>query len=95
MYSDDIQFLGGRTELTRHGLSIPDDMSVVGYDGIKLATMLRPQLTTYKQDAKEIGRRSMAKLIDEIENSKTSEVESIKIEGSLLVGETVKDLNQK
>lgn len=95
MYSDDIQFLGGRTELTRHGLSIPDDMSVVGYDGIKLATMLRPQLTTYKQDAKEIGRRSMAKLIDEIENSKTCEVESIKIEGSLLEGETVRDLNQK
>ncbi|MCR4782233.1 MAG: LacI family transcriptional regulator [Lachnospiraceae bacterium] len=95
MYSDDISFLGGRTEIVRHGLSIPDDISVVGYDGIKLASMLRPELTTYNQDAKKIGRLSMAKLIDQIENKKTCEIESILVKGELYRGNTVRDLNKK
>ena len=93
MYSDDISFLGGRTEIQRHGLSIPEDISVVGYDGINLASMLRPQLTTYKQNAKEIGRLSMEKLIDQIENEKTCERESIKVTGSMFYGQTVQNLN--
>src|SRR5690554_845243 len=47
IYPDDYSFMGGMTEIEKHGLKIPDDISVVGYDGIYLSKILRPILTTY------------------------------------------------
>ena len=44
-------------QLERMGLSIPDDVSVTGYDGITLSEVLRPKLTTYYQDAEAIGKK--------------------------------------
>ena len=36
IFPDDFSFLGGMNEIEKKGLSIPDDISVVGYDGILL-----------------------------------------------------------
>lgn len=89
MYPDDYSYLGGMMELERLHLSIPDDVSVVGFDGIRLSQVLRPRLTTYYQDAPRIGRASVKKLVHMIENKKTSMAEEIEIPGRLLVGDSV------
>ena len=39
IYPDDYSLLGGITEIEKHGLKIPDDISIVGYDGIKLSRL--------------------------------------------------------
>ncbi|WGT64407.1 LacI family DNA-binding transcriptional regulator [Variovorax paradoxus] len=45
------------------GLSVPDDLSVVGFDGIALGEDLTPALTTVAQPNSDIGRRSVELLI--------------------------------
>ena len=93
MYPDDYSLLGGITEIEKKGLSIPDDISIVGYDGIKLSRLLRPELTTFVQNSTEIGIQATKKLIEIIEHPKSSYSESIPIQGKLQIGKTVKDIN--
>ena len=45
--------------LERRGLSVPRDISVVGYDDVALAAHRRIQLTTVHSDAVEMGRRAV------------------------------------
>lgn len=92
LYPDDFSFLGGMSELERQGLCVPDDVSVVGYDGILLSQALRPRLTTFRQDAESIGREAAAKLISAIEAPKMFVPTQIMIPGSLLAGDTVKQI---
>ncbi|MDT8859364.1 catabolite control protein A [Alkalihalobacillus sp. MEB130] len=42
-----------------HGFSIPDDFEVIGFDNTRLATMVRPTLTTVVQPMYDIGAVSM------------------------------------
>ena len=43
-----------------HGLSVPRDVSIVGFDDIPEAAHFTPPLTTMRQDFTELGRRMMA-----------------------------------
>ncbi len=89
LYPDDFSFIGGMNEMERHGLKIPADISVAGYDGILLSQVLRPRLTTTLQDALGIGQAAAQKLVQAIEAPKTAFPEQIMIPGKLLKGETV------
>lgn len=88
-YPDDFACMGGMQELRRHGLSIPRDMSVVGFDGIRLSQILQPRLTTYRQDMDAIGESAMRILRDAIEKPTISMPKQSYIPGELIVGETV------
>ena len=92
IYPDDYSYMGGLTEIEKHGLSIPKDISVVGYDGIYLSRILRPVLTTYVQDSAEIGRMSALKVIEMIEHPKTFIAQQIIIAGHLQEGQTIKKM---
>lgn len=96
LFPDDFSFIGGLNALLESGLTIPNGksanavMSVMGYDGIKMARLI--QLATYSQNAAQIGRTAAAKLIHRIEEPKEFHPEQILIAGSLLEGLTVQDL---
>lgn len=92
IYPDDYSFMGGMTEIEKHGLKIPKDISVVGYDGIYLSRILRPSLTTYVQNSEEIGMQAAFKLVDQIENALDFKPEVITINGKLQKGYTVKEI---
>ena len=92
MYPDDFSYIGGMNALEKLGLSIPGDVSVAGYDGVYLSQVLRPRLTTYKQNASEIGRASARKLIEAIEQPKSCVAEQIYISGEIIEGKSVADL---
>lgn len=50
------------------GLSIPKDLSVVGFDDLELSAFLNPPLTTVKQPAFDIGYTAAQYLLQEIEH---------------------------
>lgn len=93
IFPDDFSCIGGMNAIKEFGLSIPDDISVIGYDGVLLSQVLDPKLTTFKQDTKSLGKKAAEKLISLIENPKANIIERVVIEGSLLYGESVKKIN--
>ena len=94
LYPDDFSFIGGMNELEKQGVSIPGDMSVAGYDGILLSQVLRPRLTTYRQDAEAMGREAAHELVEIIERPKEWIPRQIMIPGRLLTGDTVRDIRE-
>ena len=91
-FPDDFSALGGLNAIREAGLRIPEDISVIGYDGIPLADILSPRLTTYHQDTKAMGTAAAKGLIDLIEHPKTTLLDRIVIPGSLRVRESVEKL---
>lgn len=92
MLPDDFSSIGAYNAFEKMGLSIPNDVSIVGYDGVVLSQVLNPKLTTYKQDTVEIGKEAAKKLISLI-NKKITSTGSDFIKGSLLEGSSVKNIN--
>jgi DNA-binding LacI/PurR family transcriptional regulator len=61
--ASDIIALGAIKGLTRAGLKVPQDVSVVGYDNIQLAAYAHPMLTTISQELARAGRLMVSKLL--------------------------------
>lgn len=59
----DSQAMGVYSALRSHGLSIPDDMSVVGFDDVSIASAITPALTTVRQPLVEMGRVATTMLL--------------------------------
>lgn len=56
--SNDLTAIGAMHGLHEVGLAVPDDVSVIGFDDIHLASYVRPALTTVHQDIRELGIRA-------------------------------------
>lgn len=93
LYPDDFSYMGGMNELERAGLRIPDDISVAGYDGIKLSQLLRPRLTTMHQDTQSLGSTAAKRIIQTIQEPKTDFPDQIVIPGQLFKGDTIQPLD--
>ena len=92
LYPDDFSCLGGLSALSEMGLRVPQDVSVVGYDGIRISRHLSPKLTTLRQDTKSIGSKAGEKLISLIEHPKSAVMEQIVIKGEIYEGGTVRTI---
>lgn len=90
---DDYSAIGGYNAIKDCGLRIPEDISVVGYDGIAYSEFLSPQLTSYKQDTAKIGSLAAKKLISHIESPATTLTEVITVDGSIQTGASVAQIN--
>lgn len=89
---DDFSALGALTAFEKLGLSVPDDISIVGYDGIVLSQVLNPKLTTYRQDTERLGAEAAKRLISLITKETTEDDGFVSVEGCLLEGSSVKEL---
>lgn len=58
--------------LQDNGLKVPEDVAVVGFDNTRLATMVRPTLTTVMQPMYDIGAVSMRLLTKLLQGRKSS-----------------------
>ncbi len=76
--------IGAMKAIQQAGLSIPEDIAIVGFTNDIRAELLTPSLTTVHQPAHEIGKLAAAKLIRTIENP-NEPVESLEIDTSIVV----------
>jgi LacI family transcriptional regulator len=77
-------------------LSVGTDVSVLGYADIPEAGLLRPSLSTVRQDFQEIGRNAARLLLDRIEGRVTAErAQSIRITPTLVVRQSTSAANHQ
>ncbi len=60
--SNDLTAIGAMGAIYEHGLRIPEDISVIGYDGIQLSAFTHPSLTTLSVDREEIANTAFNSL---------------------------------
>jgi LacI family transcriptional regulator len=62
--SNDVMAMGAMDAIRNRGLRVPDDISVIGFDDIPQASMIRPALTTINQPLEKMGRVATQMLLD-------------------------------
>ncbi len=64
----DVMAIGAMRLISDRGLRVPEDISVIGFDGIDMGRYTMPRLTTMRQHREMIASRSVEILLDCIEN---------------------------
>lgn len=75
--------------LIDRGVQIPEDLSITGFDDILLSRMVRPRLTTVRQDVTKKGRLSVEYLLDLVQEKKLPQQE-VKLPVELVIRDSVK-----
>jgi len=65
----DLMAYGVLTFAEEHGIDVPGDLALVGFDAISSSALVRPALTTVKQPFQEMGQRGTEVLLSIIEQS--------------------------
>jgi DNA-binding LacI/PurR family transcriptional regulator len=63
----DMMAIGVLRALHEHGLRVPDDVSVTGFDDVDLSAYTLPSLTTVRQDTEAMGAGAVAAVLDLID----------------------------
>lgn len=83
----DYTAMGLLEEARKRGIKIPQDLSVVGYDGLEMSAVVNPPLTTIKQSITELGREAF-KIAIEAANGKLKEPKNIILQPELVIRES-------
>ena len=68
------------------GISVPEDISIVGFDNLSFSAHLNPALTTVSQPTGELGKHAAVKIIELVENpQRCTEIDSVLLSGELIV----------
>ena len=80
-------------ELQDRGRKVPEDISITGFDDSDEAQIVRPALTTVRQNIAEKGKMAVEKLCDMIEDPEKREYKNITFTTELVVRNSVKKKN--
>ena len=84
----DVMAIGAVRALRDRGRRVPEDISVVGYDGIPMASYSVPRLTTVRQDTQRLAERGVDVLLRGIERRGQAPVHEV-VPFQLIPGESV------
>ena len=65
---NDMTAIGAYKAMEKHGLSVPGDISIIGFDNIWVSGILSPALTTIETHTKQVGQKAFESLYSWIEN---------------------------
>ena len=76
-----------------HGLSIPEDISVMGYDNTFISSLVTPKLTSIDYGYDKFGERIVSSAVAAVEGEKDQQVQYIKTK--LVVRDTTGPVNSE
>ncbi len=71
-------------------IKIPEQLSVIGYDGNAFHQLFHPKLTTLVQPIDKMAKAAVKELIEMIESPQNYQVKDLKFKPTLYIGETTK-----
>ncbi len=93
---NDVMALGAISAINLKGLSVPQDISVIGYDNIHNSRFYAPPLTTMHQSKSRLSDRVLELLLERIaEKDKKNEPQILEFTPELVVRDSVRNLNKK
>ena len=90
--SNDLTAIGALRAITRTGLRIPDDISLVGFDDIELCQCTQPPLTTVRLSRAELGQKAFDALYRHLEGE-CAGGEEIKVSTKLVLRQSTATAN--
>jgi LacI family transcriptional regulator len=92
---NDVSAIGAIRALQEAGLTVPDDVSVLGFDDIYAAAYHNPALTTVKQPLFEMGRLAAKTLLDRLTNGSDTETpHELTVEPQLIIRSSTGPVNR-
>ncbi|MBE5962897.1 MAG: LacI family transcriptional regulator [Lachnospiraceae bacterium] len=85
--------IGAMRAIHESGKRIPEDYSVIGFDGLDISSYYIPSLTTLKQPAEEMAQYSIRLLFDVIKSRKVHQFRIFS--GTLMIGESTSSFHEK
>jgi LacI family transcriptional regulator len=70
---NDLVAIGAIQACLERGLALPTDLSIIGFDDIPMASLIRPPLTTLRLPKREVGAAAMQMLIEMMDNKELDE----------------------
>lgn len=84
----DMAAIGFMIEAKSHGIKIPQDLAIIGFDDVEMAAGMEPALTTIRQPISGMGKKAVD-IIDECLSGRLKEPKNIVIDPELIVRESV------
>ncbi|MDV9615244.1 LacI family DNA-binding transcriptional regulator [Clostridioides difficile] len=89
--ANDLIAIGVIRGLKERGLSIPNDISVVGFDDIQTSSLISPSLTTVKQPSYDIGYKASEILINCLRGDKKESFDELIFKPELVIRDSTKE----
>ncbi|RFU60053.1 LacI family DNA-binding transcriptional regulator [Bacillus sp. V59.32b] len=90
--ANDEMAIGAIKAIKSKGLQVPEDLSVIGFDDIKFASIFEPSLTTIAQPTFDIGSKATELLIKIINQDRLDEKKQYILADELIVRESSKEI---
>lgn len=91
--ANDINAIYGYKAITDQGLSIPNDISLIGFDDIEMAKFASPPLTTVRAYKEELGSIAVRMLLQSIDDNLNNPITTM-VPTKLVTRESVTNINQ-
>ena len=88
---NDIAAIGAIRAIHDLGLRVPDDISVIGFDDIKAAAYISPNLTTIRQPLSEMGRFAAQCIVNRLNHTEDFR-EQVAFEPELVIRESTRSI---
>jgi LacI family transcriptional regulator len=91
--ANDLLAVGTLSALAKHGLRVPEDVSVVGFDDTELARHSSPPLTTMRIYSRDMARSAVKRVLERIEGGAMPPVK-LEYPIDLIVRESCKEVKR-
>jgi len=90
---NDLMAIGAMHSVKSMGLKVPENISIIGFDGLEVGTYVIPRLTTIEQPRFDFGKKAVELIVDAVQTGKPIPSSTL-MESRWIKGGTVFNLNK-